>query len=485
MVEHHLVMLVHGLWGSASNLDRMDAVLTNIMEKEDSVELHTFLPTSFSQFKTYDGIEHIGNYVISSLFKELERLDSTGVSIDKISFIGYSLGGLISRYVIGELYGVGFFDKIKPVFLTTFATPHLGTRFFTTYGCYAHVMNFLGSNFLGQSGRDMFIKDGKQGMLYKLADKNGKYFKALQQFERLITYANIRYDRTVAFYTSYMTDYDAFKDWEHVSLEMAQGLPMAHVISQENSKLQNIETQIIDLEKSSTVNEGPIISGHYNSSKSNSILLFALTAMTFMFPIVFSVSLFATVKSFIRTRILPAYNIDQEWSAVKSVLEGKSEINIQESSEDDLEMVKQEVASATREFVEDGLNIVTSKDEVVAQDFKEDENPESDNTYTIDCEFRVHCDDQKEAIEVMLENAKFPIDKSPLVKNLTPLPFDDVQREIHDNLNELGWIKIPVYLPSLNAHQTIVARRGFARTSQGIPLIFLYGYYVKSLLSGN
>lgn len=479
-------MLVHGLWGSAANLDRMDAVLKTIMENDDSVALHTFAPTTFSQFKTYDGIEHIGNYVIKSLFKELERLHAKDVTIDKISFIGYSLGGLITRYVVGELYGVGFFETIKPVFFTTFATPHMGTRFFSTYGCYSSIMNFLGSNFLGQSGRDLFIKDGKDSMLYKLADKKGKYYKSLLQFNRLLSFANIRYDRTVAFYTSYMTEYDAFKDWEHISIETAKGLPTAHVLSDEDSKLQHIETQIIDLAKSSKVQDGPVINGDYNSPKTNSVLVLALGVMTIMFPIVFTVSVFATIKSFIRTNILTSFDIVKEWSVVKLVLEGTSELSIDESSngmDGDLESAKHEIADATREFVEEGLNIVTTReDEHILEDVDENKS-ESDNTYHIDCEFRVHCDDENDAIELMLENSKFPITDSPLIKDLKPLPFDNVQKEIHDNLNDLDWIKLPVYLPSLNAHQTIVARRGFSRTSQGIPLLFLYGYYVKRLLT--
>lgn len=485
MVESHLVLMVHGLWGSASNLDRIDAVLKTIMDKDDTVNLHTFVPTSFSQFKTYDGIEHIGNYVIQSLFKELESLNAKGITIDKISFIGYSLGGLVSRYVIGELYGSGFFDIIKPVFFTTFATPHMGTRFFTTYGCYASVLNFLGSNFLGQSGKDLFIKEGKNGILYKLADKKGKYFKSLLQFKKLISFANVRYDRTVPFYTSFMTEYDAFKDWEHTSVETVKGLPTAHVLSDEHSQLQHIETQIIDLANSSNVHDGPVINGHYNSSKTNSILVLGISVMAFIFPIVFTVSVFATVKSFIRTNVLPAFDIDKEWSVVKLVLAGKYDLSVDElsASEGDLELGKQEIANATREFVEDGIHIVTTNDEEKLMEEIDENDIENDKYYNIDCEFRVHCDDPNKAIDILLENSKFPIINSPLTKNMKPLPFDSVQREIHDNLNDLDWIKVPIYLQSMNAHQTIVARRGFSRTSQGIPFIFLYGYYVKRLLT--
>ena len=46
--------------------------------------------------------------------------------VTRFSITGYSLGGLLARYVIGALYATKFFDTIKPVNFTTIATPHLG-----------------------------------------------------------------------------------------------------------------------------------------------------------------------------------------------------------------------------------------------------------------------------------------------------------------------------------------------------------------------
>lgn len=493
MAENHLVVLVHGLWGSASNLKRLSTVLESVVEKEEGVKLHTFAPTTFSQFKTYDGIEHIGDYVIQSLFKELERLHSEDVRVDKISFIGYSLGGLISRYVIGELYGVGFFDLIAPVLFATFATPHLGTTFFSTYGFHAPVMNFLGTNFLGQTGKDLFLQEGKNGILYRMSLKEGKYFKSLTKFKKLISFANIRYDRTVAFYTAYMTEYDAFKDWEHVSFETVEGLPTAHVLSAEDSKLQNIETRIVDFANSGRVENGPVINGLY-SPKTNGVLLVAMTFMTFLFPVVFSVSVFASIKSFIRVNVLPEYDVVKEWNVVKLVLQDKYELSTsvsqdKESEDGLLEHAKQDIADTTREYVEDGLNMVTSHtedEELLKEDTNENiGEDEHDTTYNIDCEFRVHCENENKAIDLFLNNSKFKINDSNIIKGLKPLPFNQVQKEIHDNLNELNWVKVAAYLPSLNAHQTIVARRSFSTTSQGIPLMFLFGFYAKQLFKDS
>jgi len=46
--------------------------------------------------------------------------------VTRFSISGYSLGGLLARYVIGALYANKFFDTIEPVNFTTIATPHLG-----------------------------------------------------------------------------------------------------------------------------------------------------------------------------------------------------------------------------------------------------------------------------------------------------------------------------------------------------------------------
>jgi Putative serine esterase (DUF676) len=46
---------------------------------------------------------------------EITRLKSTGVNVDKLSFVGYSLGGIVGRFTVGLLYHKGYFNKIKPM----------------------------------------------------------------------------------------------------------------------------------------------------------------------------------------------------------------------------------------------------------------------------------------------------------------------------------------------------------------------------------
>lgn len=62
---------------------------------------------------TYDGIELGGQRVCREIEEELEKIKKTGGKITKISFIGYSMGGLVARYAIGLLEAKGVLEKLQ------------------------------------------------------------------------------------------------------------------------------------------------------------------------------------------------------------------------------------------------------------------------------------------------------------------------------------------------------------------------------------
>ena len=84
-------------------------------------------------------------------------------------------GGLICRYAVGLLFVKGFFEEIKPINFTTFATPHLGTRHIKP-GVLHTLANFLGPRLLSQSGRQMFASDRTpRPLLLRMADRGMQY----------------------------------------------------------------------------------------------------------------------------------------------------------------------------------------------------------------------------------------------------------------------------------------------------------------------
>ncbi|KAK9372687.1 putative serine esterase-domain-containing protein [Lipomyces chichibuensis] len=205
MSDDHLFVLLHGFWGNMSHLYRARELLLS-----QYPDARVLIASTYAGNLTYDGVSICGRRVIAEIENRIKEIkESDGVAIRKFSVAGYSLGGLIARYVVGELYNSGFFDEIKPVNFTTFATPHLGTCS-EKPGFTRWAFNYYGRNWLSQSGRDMFL--GNNGIVPKLADPEGYYYHALTKFERLSLYANITNDRSVPFFTAFMSERDPFTD---------------------------------------------------------------------------------------------------------------------------------------------------------------------------------------------------------------------------------------------------------------------------------
>jgi hypothetical protein len=73
------------------------------------------VPKRNSGNATYDGIEVGAERVTKEIEDELERLQSGGVKVERLSVVGYSLGGIVGRFAVGLLYHRGWFNKIEPM----------------------------------------------------------------------------------------------------------------------------------------------------------------------------------------------------------------------------------------------------------------------------------------------------------------------------------------------------------------------------------
>jgi hypothetical protein len=83
---------------------------------------------------------------------------STTTKVTQLSYLGYSLGGLIGRFAIGMLEIDGFFDPveqggrgIEPMYFVTMATPHLGTRQ-PSRSRWSRAFNYLCARMLSRTG---------------------------------------------------------------------------------------------------------------------------------------------------------------------------------------------------------------------------------------------------------------------------------------------------------------------------------------------
>lgn len=149
-------MIAYRLWGNPNHLSYL---ATTLREKYADDRLHILVAKRNAGSFTYDGIELGGERVAQEVEDKLDELRTGGDDIRKFSIVGYSLGGLVARYAIGLLYAKGFFDKIKPVNFTTFASPHLGVRT-PLLGIPGRLWNVLGARTLSTSGRQLFTVVG-------------------------------------------------------------------------------------------------------------------------------------------------------------------------------------------------------------------------------------------------------------------------------------------------------------------------------------
>ncbi|KAL0253067.1 hypothetical protein SLS55_010517 [Diplodia seriata] len=210
------------LWGNPNHLTYLKSSLREAFSED---KLHILVAARNAGSQTYDGIELGGERITQEIEEEMERLARDGQPVRKISIIGYSLGGLISRYAIGLMYHKGWFDKIEPNF-TTFATPHLGVRT-PLIGVWNQMWNVLGARMLSASGRQLFTIDSFRNtgrpLLANLADPESVFIKGLAKFKYRSLYCNVVNDRSVVYYSAGISRTDPFTDPEAVKINYLKG----------------------------------------------------------------------------------------------------------------------------------------------------------------------------------------------------------------------------------------------------------------------
>ncbi|OUM51331.1 hypothetical protein BVG19_g426 [[Candida] boidinii] len=507
----HLFVYVHGLWGTPQHLDVLELIPKEFLNelKSDNLTNDNFYflkPKSFTYLRTYDGIEYIGNKVMNEVLHFIkELLETEKIKITKISIVGYSLGGLVSRYIIGEFYKIGFFDKIEPFIFTTYATPHLGVNFNyndstdLTHSKFIktalnNLINFAGSSLLGKSGKELFLKDNNK-ILYKLADSNDYYLKGLKLFKKKILISNTKFDRTVAFFSSYITNYQPFNtSYTNLNLNFIEN---TQFVKFDNNNKKNFNTNIIDFDKSSIINLK--FNFNFNNWKNyfdsifnlksiltsiktktrNFILTFVLIVFAILLPIILFVTTIGSIISYYRVW---TYVYDSEIELLwESIL---NEYYIDNAVEDN------KVVDST------STSIKRSSTTISLEEFNEkhnkqekDQNSNSNHNIIINSnKIKLVYNLEKSLAnvdEIIDEIKSKKIENSNLVNNLNKIEFDLITDKIMNNLNSIDWIKLPVYFYTLNSHDSIVSRNGLKLSPSSIGLICFWSSIVCNEIIKN
>jgi hypothetical protein len=233
---NHLVVFVHGHNGHPSDLTYVSTQL----QQKNPERVISYLTTSF-EGKTSIGVDIMGHSVANEVQEYLETLSKQDFVIKYISFVGHSLGGLVSRYAIGVLYAAKLFDTIRPINFTTFATPHVGIRKpltgFTIETVHNSIFNFVASSYVtGKTGAQLSFEDNHESkgrpLLVAMTEEGSDYMRALRSFRYKSLYANVAHDYLVPYYTAaisfsdFSTDvYPYVTDYEPVVFDMKNRTP--------------------------------------------------------------------------------------------------------------------------------------------------------------------------------------------------------------------------------------------------------------------
>lgn len=226
----HLVVLVHGLEGKASDFD----FITERIKAQSDRALLCLAPTC-NQGSTNDGIQQGATRIYTWLLEIIQNIEFTC----ELSFICHSLGGLYTRYLIGMLFQNNMIpSRMVPKNYISIATPHLGSRQLTRLLPQSLLSSLMKAFPL--TIQELMLQDnhsdGKPLLLILATDPH--FITGLCMF-RLIAYANVANDPSVQYSTSAIRRRNPFKHLE---------LPKNAMIINENDKLVD---GLVDLNRAS------------------------------------------------------------------------------------------------------------------------------------------------------------------------------------------------------------------------------------------
>ncbi|KAH7149218.1 putative serine esterase-domain-containing protein [Dactylonectria estremocensis] len=404
----HLCVLVHGLWGNPSH---MRNIAKSLREQYSNDDLYLLLAKQNSGSFTYDGIELGGERVCAEIEQQIRDIEGHGGKITKLSIIGYSLGGLISRYAVGLLDAKGILDTVECMNFTTFASPHLGVRT-PLKGWHNHVWNVMGARTLSMSGRQLFMidkfRDTERPLLAVLADPKSIFMSGLRKFKRHTLYTNIVNDRSAVYYTTGIQKTDPFTKIDSCKVNFLKGY------------------EGVILDSKNPVAPRPKLRG----PASLSTITAAAVTWTKRIPFMVTVAVFVPVGvvAFLINSVIQNVRSSKR---IKLHETGKGGLNIEEYRMSVwIKEMREEVEQAY-----EALNNLQNQEYLATEDEDEDESLDAEDRLLLRRERRL---------------------STPAQPTLALAPE---QFEMIRNLDSLGWRKYPVWIQShRHSHAAIIVR---------------------------
>lgn len=269
----HLIVMVNGIIGSAQNW----RYAAKQFVKAYPSEVIVHCSESNSSMLTLDGVDIMGKRLADEVISVVGRHSN----LEKISFVGHSLGGLVARYAIAVLYQQGSTRKsveengecggedqpkkssaevktetrgkiagLDPMNFITSATPHLGARGHKQIPvlCGFHTLEkaaLRASGVLRRTGKHLFMRDNdneKPPLLLQMTEDSDdlKFISALQSFRRRVAYANTNYDHVVGWSSSSLRHLHELPKRRN----LVKNVTYRYVFNEETSKTSNMSTEM-------------------------------------------------------------------------------------------------------------------------------------------------------------------------------------------------------------------------------------------------
>ncbi|KAJ3380355.1 hypothetical protein HDU84_005972 [Entophlyctis sp. JEL0112] len=188
----HLIVLIHGLHGYASDLDHIGRRIRASIGGDDA----TVFAPSCNHDKTEEGVviqaARVADEVSAKLATMLQSPDVRTFAF--VSLVGHSLGGLIARHVAMLLFPD---PRVRLKHYVSIATPHLGSAWRSP------LPPFVVQRFAGKTGSDLvLLDDDKDPLLLRMAASEQPWMAALAAFESRTMYACVAHDFSVGLETA-------------------------------------------------------------------------------------------------------------------------------------------------------------------------------------------------------------------------------------------------------------------------------------------
>lgn len=193
--EEELIVLVHGLQGAVEDFTYFQQQLdASAPALAGSVVVYA---SDVNTDKTHDGVD-TGALRLAA---DIRRVVAAYPTLKSITIVGFSLGGIYTRYVVGLLFDreTGLVAGLTPHKLITVASPNLGVRSFGVYRFIPMPMMGATRYLFGPTGEQLVLMDSAANplLMHLTSDLNPQglaFMSALRAFKTRVMYGNMRQD---------------------------------------------------------------------------------------------------------------------------------------------------------------------------------------------------------------------------------------------------------------------------------------------------